>query len=88
MKHNTKIIPNTSISVKEFKELIYNKFKAYPSMYTNYKKNQLEITNTFYDNVSITQSKLSSFCKKLGINHEFGYHSFHSAIIIKLNNND
>jgi hypothetical protein len=88
MKHNTKVIPNTSITVKEFKELIYDKFKAYPMMYMNYRKNQFEIVDTFYTSIYITQNKLSSFCKKLGINHEFGYHSFHPAIIIKLNNND
>ena len=83
-KHTTKVIPNTDITVKEFKKLIYNKFKAYPSMYINYQKNQFEITNTFYDNISITQNKLSSFCKKLGIEYEFGYRSISKAIIIKL----
>ena len=84
-KHNTKVIPNTSITVKEFKEMIYDKFKAYPMMYMNYQKNQFEIVDTFYTSLYITQNKLSKFCKKLGINHEFGYYSISKAIIIKLN---
>jgi len=28
-KHNTKVIPNTDITVKEFKELIYDKFNIH-----------------------------------------------------------
>ena len=83
-KHNTKIIPNTNITVKEFKEMIYDKFKAYPIMFMNYQKNQFEIVDTFYTNLYITQNKLSVFCKKLCISHEFGYHSISKAIIIKL----
>ena len=66
-KHITKVIPNTGITVKEFKELIYDKFNAYPMMRMNYRENQFEIINTFYDGVSITKSKLTSFCEKLGI---------------------
>ena len=53
----------------------------------NYLKNQFELHNTFYDDVSITKSKLISFCKKLGINYELGYTSefYSEGIIIKLN---
>ena len=85
-KHNTKVIPNTSITVKEFKELIYDKFEAYPMMRINYRKNQFEIVNTFYTSFYITQNKLVTFCKKLGISHELEYvgWSFSEAIIIKL----
>jgi hypothetical protein len=85
-KHTTKIIPNTNITVKEFKELIYDKFNAYPMMRMNYRENQFEIVNAFYDGVSITKSKLTSFCEKLGINHELEYvgWTFSEAIIIKL----
>jgi hypothetical protein len=85
-KHITKVIPNTDITVKEFKKLIYDKFQAYPMMRMNYRENQFEIINTFYDGVSITKSKLISFCKKLGISHELEYvgWSYSEAIIIKL----
>lgn len=85
-KHNIKVIPNTNITLKEFKELIYDKFKAYPMMRMNYRKNQFEIVNTFYDNVDITQNKLSSFCNKLGVNFELEYvgWAFSKAVIIKL----
>ena len=85
-KHITKVIPNTSITVKEFKELIYNRFRAYPMMRMNYRKNQFEIVNTFYTSLYMTQSKLISFCKELSINYELGYvgWSFSEAIVIKL----
>ena len=85
-KHNTKIIPNTSITVKEFKKLIYDKFKASPLMRINYRKNQFEIVNTFYDDVSITKKKLKKFCEELNINYELGYTgwAFSEAVIIKL----
>jgi hypothetical protein len=85
-KHTSKVIPNTNITVKEFKKLIYDRFRAYPMMRMNYRENQFEIVNTFYDGVSITKSKLISFCEKLGINHELEYvgWTFSEAIIIKL----
>jgi hypothetical protein len=85
-KHNIKIIPNTSITVKEFKKLIYDKFKASPLMRINYRKNQFEIVNTFYDDVSITKKKLKKFCEELNINYELGYTgwAFSEAVIIKL----
>jgi hypothetical protein len=85
-KHNTKVIPNTSITVKEFKKLIYDKFKASPLMRINYRKNQFEIVNTFYDDVSITKKKLKKFCEELNINYELGYTgwAFSEAVIIKL----
>ena len=31
-RHNSKLIPNTNITVKEFKELAFKKFKAYLDM--------------------------------------------------------
>jgi len=85
-KHNNKLISGTNISIKEFKELAFEKFKAYPLMRMNYQKNQFEIINTFYKNVNITQNKLISFCKKLGTKYELGYigWSYSKAIIIKL----
>lgn len=85
-KHNIKVILNTSITVKEFKELIYDKFKAYPMMRMNYRKNQFEIVSTFYTSLYMTQNKLIKFCKKLDVNYELEYvgWSFSEAIIIKL----
>ncbi len=85
-KHNSKLIPGTNTTVKEFKELAFKKFKAYPLMRMNYQKNQFEIVNTFYKNVNITQNKLISFCKELGAKHELGYTGwgYSKAIIIKL----
>jgi len=83
-KHNHKLIPNTNVTVKEFKELIFENFKAYPLMYTDYKKNRFIISNTFYDNISITQRKLSLFCKKLNIKHELSY-EYSRCVIIDLN---
>jgi hypothetical protein len=85
-KHNIKVIPNTDITVKEFKKLIYDKFKASPLMRLNYRKNQFEIVNTFYEDVSITKNKLQKFCKELNISYELGYTgwAFSEAVIIKL----
>jgi len=73
MKTNNKIIPNTDITLKQFKKLLYNKFKAYPMMFTDYKNNIFVISNTFYDDINITQRKLSMFCNKLGIKHKKSY---------------
>ena len=76
MKVNNTALPNTNITLKEFKELLYNKFKAYPLMFTDYKNNTFIITNTFYENIDITQDKLSMFCNELGVKCEsdiFGY---------------
>jgi len=85
-KHNSKLIPNTNTTVKEFKELAFKKFKAYPLMRVNYQKNQFEMCNTFYENISITKNKLISFCKELGVNYELGYTGwcYSENIIIKL----
>jgi hypothetical protein len=85
-KHNTKVIPNTDITVKEFKKLIYDKFQAYPMMSMNYRKNQFEIVHAFYGDISITKKKIEKFCKKLNINYELGYTgwAFSEAVIIKL----
>jgi len=84
-RHNSKLIPNTNTTVKEFKELAFKKFKAYPMMRINYQKNQFEICPTFYDgNININRDKLTSFCKKLGINYEWGHWGYSSTIVIKL----
>jgi hypothetical protein len=77
MKINNKFIPNTNITLKQFKELLYNKFKVYPIMQTNYKDNTFIITDSF----DVTQRKLSSFCNKLGIKHK----KYIKRIIIDLN---
>lgn len=84
-KHNSKLIPNTGVTVKEFKELAFEKFKAYPLMRMNYQKNQFEICPTFYDgNINITKDKLISFCEESGANYELGYWGYSTAIVIKL----
>jgi len=70
MKVNNMILPNTNITLKEFKELLYNKFKAYPIMITNYKNNTFLIKNTFYDGIDITQHELQMVCDELNINYE------------------
>jgi len=84
MKLNDKVLPNTNIKLKEFKELLYNKFKAYPSMYTDYKNNAFIVTNTFYENIDITQRKLSLFCNKLGIKYEKGFFGYTKCIKVHL----
>ena len=87
MKINNKLIPNTNITLKQFKELLYEQFKAYPSMRTDYKNNTFTVSNTFYDNIDITQHKLSLFCNKLGIGYKKCFNSNHSkCIVISLNN--
>ena len=48
------LIPNTNITVKEFQKLLFEHFNAYPMMFKDYKKNQIKVTRTFYDCVSIT----------------------------------
>ena len=62
---NKTLIQNTNITLKEFKELLFNKFKAYPMMKMNYKNKVFTITNTYYDDISITQDMLNSFCNEL-----------------------
>jgi len=78
---NKTLIPNTNITLKEFKELLFEKFKAYPMIYTNYKKNIFSISETYYENISITQNNLSSFCNKLNINHKLSYTNHYSKCI-------
>lgn len=85
MKINNKLIPNTNITLKQFKELLYNKFKAYPNMQTDYRNNRFIIANTFYENVSITQRKLSLFCNKLGIEYNKEYTSSYYTKCIVIN---
>lgn len=69
MKVNNKLIPNTNITLKEFKELLFKEFKGYPMMCVHYKNNQFIISQTFYDGIDITQDKISNFCKVLNVNH-------------------
>lgn len=83
---NKTLIPNTNITLKEFKELLFGKFKAYPMTKTNYKNKTFTIMNTHYDNISITQNMLSSFCNELGISYELGYtNQYMKCINISLN---
>jgi hypothetical protein len=67
MKLNNQKLPNTNITLKEFKELLFQQFKAYPSMQTNYKNKTFIISNTYYENISIEVEQLCSFCSKLNI---------------------
>ena len=69
MKLNNLMLPNINITLKDFKKLLYNEFKAYPMMFTNYKNNTFTIKNTFYENIDITQHKLVMFCDELKINY-------------------
>jgi hypothetical protein len=78
---NKTLIQNTNITLKEFKKLLFDKFKAYPMMKTNYKNQVFTIINTYYDDVSITQDMLSSFCNELGISCELGYTNQHMKCI-------
>ena len=70
---NNKLIQNTNITLKGFKELLFDKFKAYPIMKTDYKNQVFIITNTYYDGTSVTQDMLSLFCNELDINCELSY---------------
>ena len=69
MKLNNLMLSNTNITLKDFKKLLYNEFKAYPMMFTDYKNNTFTIKNTFYENIDITQHKLVMFCDELKINY-------------------
>ena len=68
-------LPNTTITIKEFKKLCHEKFDAHPMMFMDYKYKKLIIMNSFYTklpcltHIDITQAKLSNFCKKLNIPH-------------------
>ena len=78
---NNIILPNTNITLKEFKELLYNKFKAYPTMITNYKNNTFLIRNTFYDGIDITQHKLQIACNELDISYKNSFNSVYIELI-------
>lgn len=65
-----KTLPNTNITLKDFKEMLYEHFKAYPSMTTNYKKNVFIVNVTFYNKIQITHNKLKAFCNVLNIKYE------------------
>jgi hypothetical protein len=81
MKVNHITLPNTNITLKKFKELLYNKFKAYPIMITNYKNNTFLIKNTFYDDIDITQHKLQIVCDELNINYKNTLNSIYIKLI-------
>lgn len=81
---NKTTIPNTTITLKEFKELLKKQFNAYPIMHTNYKTKQFIITNSFYENIDITQIKLINFCKKLGISYKKGFYRLGKSVFIDL----
>ena len=81
MKMNDIVLPNTNITLKEFKELLYNKFKAYPFMVTNYKNNTFLIRNTFYDGIDITQHKLQIACDELGISYRNSFNGVYIELI-------
>ena len=81
MKVNNIVLPNTNITLKEFKELLYNKFKAYPFMVTNYKNNTFLIRNTFYDGIDITQHKLQIACNELGISYKNSFNGVYIELI-------
>lgn len=82
MTINNKLIPNTNITLKQFKELLYKQFKAYPCMKTDYRNNTFIVSNSFYDNVSITQRKLSLFCNKLGVKYKKGHDCHYAKCIV------
>ena len=50
-------------------------------MKMNYKNKVFTITNTYYDDISITQDMLSSFCNELGISCELSYTNQHMKCI-------
>ena len=81
MKVNNIVLPNTNITLKEFKELLYNKFKAYPFMVTNYKNNTFLIRNTFYDGIDITQHKLQIACDELDISYKNSFNGVYIELI-------
>ena len=81
MKVNNIVLPNTNITLKEFKELLYNKFKAYPFMVTNYKNNTFLIRNTFYDGIDITQHKLQIACDELGISYKNSFNGVYIELV-------
>ena len=81
MKVNNIVLPNTNITLKEFKELLYNKFKAYPFMVTNYKNKTFLIRNTFYDGIDITQHKLQIACDELGISYKNSFNGVYIELV-------
>ena len=71
---NSKVIPNTDITVKEFKEMLFEKFKARPMTTANYRRPYLIIHQTFYDGIDITTNKLFKFCNNVGVKcYKSGY---------------
>jgi len=84
MKVNNKVLPNTDITLKEFKELLFKQFLAYPMMKTNYKNNTFIVTSTYYsDNINITVNKLCLACDKLGVKYKVNCDSIEIELLAK-----
>ncbi len=81
MKMNNQKLPNTDITLKEFKELLFKQFEAYPMMKTDYKNKTFIISKTYYDNVDIELKELCDLCDKLNIKYKVNISSIEIQII-------
>jgi hypothetical protein len=75
MKMNNQKLPNTDITLKEFKELLFQHFKAYPMMKTDYKNKTFIISETYYKNISVKIKQLCSICDELNIKYKTNINS-------------
>lgn len=78
---NNQKLPNTDITLKEFKELLFKQFEAYPMMKTDYKNKTFIISKTYYDNVDIELKELYDLCDKLNIKYKVNISSIEIQII-------
>ena len=78
---NNQKLPNTDITLKEFKELLFKQFEAYPMMKTDYKNKTFIISKTYYDNVDIELKELCDLCDKLNIKYKVNISSIEIQII-------
>jgi hypothetical protein len=81
MKMNNQKLPNTDITLKEFKELLFKQFEAYPMMKTDYKNKTFIISKTYYDNVDIELKELCDLCDKLNIKYKVNISSVSIQIV-------
>jgi hypothetical protein len=81
MKMNNQKLPNTDITLKEFKELLFKQFEAYPMMKTDYKNKTFIISKTYYDNVDIELKEICDLCDKLNIKYKVNISSIEIQII-------
>jgi hypothetical protein len=81
MKMNNQKLPNTDITLKEFKELLFKQFEAYPMMKTDYKNKTFIISKTYYDNVDIELKELCDLCDKLNIKYKVNISSVTIQIV-------